>query len=71
MLCVITSNACVWRFLQEKFVEWDATEAARFIVQGIQDVKNRNRAQNYTMLHFIEVFKGTFVKSGAVDFCHV
>jgi len=42
-----------------KFVEWDASEAACFVVRGIQEIKNQSRAQNYTMLHFIEVFKGT------------
>jgi len=44
--------------LQVKFVDWDATEAACFVVRGIQDIKSQSRAQNYTMLHFIEVFKG-------------
>jgi len=45
--------------MQQRFVEWDATEAACLVVRGIQEIKNQNRGQSFTMLHFIEVFKGT------------
>ena len=58
-LFVITSAVCVCRCMQQRFVEWDATEAACLVVRGIQEIKNQNRGQSFTMLHFIEVFKGT------------
>lgn len=58
MLFVVITDAWISLF-QVKFVEWDASEAACFVVRGIQEIKNQSRAQNYTMLHFIEVFKGT------------
>lgn len=44
---------------KEKFQLWDATKAASLIVRGISDIKNRSRYDNYTLLHFIEVFKGS------------
>jgi len=40
-------------------MEWDATEAACLVVRGIREIKSQGRGQNFTMLHFIEVFKGT------------
>lgn len=40
-------------------MEWDASEAAAFIVRGISEIKKKSgRGQQYTMLHFAEVFKG-------------
>jgi len=59
VLFIITSDGCICHSLQERFVEWDATEAARLVVRGIQEIKQRCRGQNFTMLHLIEVFKGT------------
>ena len=44
---------------KEKFQMWDATEAAITIVKGINELKARSRYDNFTMLHFIEVFKGS------------
>jgi len=43
-------------------VEWDASEAACFIARGISEIKNKaGHGQQYTMLHFIEIFKGELV----------
>lgn len=44
---------------KEKFQKWDATAVASLIVRGIMEIKSRSRYENYTMLHFIEVFKGS------------
>lgn len=44
---------------KEKFQQWDATKVASLIVRGISDIKNRSRYENFTLLHFIEVFKGS------------
>ena len=41
-------------------MEWDATEAACAVVNGISEIKGwAGHGQQYTMLHFIEVFKGS------------
>lgn len=42
-----------------KFTTWDATEAAMDIVMGIREVKNRSSYAKFTLLHYIEVFKGS------------
>ena len=44
---------------KEKFTMWDATEAAIDIVQGIREVKCRSSYSRFTLLHFLEVFKGS------------
>jgi len=54
----VVELCCLRAFLQERFVEWDATEAACLVVRGIQEIKKQSRGQSFTMLHFIEVFKG-------------
>ena len=54
----VAELCCLRAFLQERFVEWDATEAACLVVRGIQEIKKQSRGQSFTMLHFIEVFKG-------------
>ena len=67
MLLMLQHDVChavstkVMHVLQVKFVEWDASEAASFVVRGIQEIRSQSRAQNFTMLHFIEVFKGTLL----------
>ena len=44
---------------KEKFTTWDATEAAVEIIQGIKEAKSRSNYARFTLLHYIEVFKGS------------
>lgn len=49
-------NHCI---LQDKFTRLDVTELAKTIVKGIQELIGQGRrANNYTLLYFLDIFKG-------------
>ena len=48
---------------QETFEEYDATEVAKTIVKGVREINlTSGRRQNYTLIHFIEVFRGNCIR---------
>lgn len=55
----ISSALCNNCSSKEKFQLWDATGAAIDIVKGIFELKSKSRYDNYTMIHCIDIFKGS------------
>ena len=55
----ISSALCNNCSSKEKFQLWDATVAAIDIVRGICELKSKSRYDNFTMIHCIDIFKGS------------
>jgi bloom syndrome protein len=73
--CVMMSSHprctnCAWCKFQETFTEVDASAIAKNIVEGVKAIVNKSGPrQRYTLIHFMEVFKGTIKLFSNLKFC--